>query len=227
MCILMAPVGDQNLGDFLETAIHGRNFETTVTHSVLMKTWFSCLASALAYIHLQRIRHEDIKPSNVICRGKDILFTDFGSSREYSQDRTWTENPALASRLFAATEAVVDDDGNLSDHGSQTDIFSLGLIFMEMLWALNETAPTVTLRNYISGWSGNPVTQYCKVLNYLAQLPKSAEQEIIYTSFVEPMLASERVTRPRAHQLPGLIRKARLKQLKCLCQGGLALTQPA
>jgi serine/threonine protein kinase len=28
-----------------------------------------CLASAVAYIHSQNIRHKDIKPSNAICKG--------------------------------------------------------------------------------------------------------------------------------------------------------------
>lgn len=88
-------------------------------------------------MHSQRIHHEDMKPQNIIHRGERIYFTDFSSSRSFEAGQaTSTANPARASRLFAAPEAFYPNDGTLVRHGSKTDVFSLGLVFVEMLTVL-------------------------------------------------------------------------------------------
>ncbi|XTI93898.1 hypothetical protein V2W45_1461810 [Cenococcum geophilum] len=59
---------------------------------------------------------QDIKPSNVIHRGSDIIFTDFSSSSRFEiSPTTSTENPARTR------------------HGRGSDISSPGHIFVEML----------------------------------------------------------------------------------------------
>lgn len=135
----MSPVGDNDLKAFLHNAIHHISLATIsgVTYSMYLRTWIHCLASALAYLHLQQIQHDDIKPSNIVYRNCDIFFTDFGSSRDLKlRDATSTSSPALATRLFAAPEAMMDRDGNIGRHGYKSDVFSLGLVFAEMLWVL-------------------------------------------------------------------------------------------
>jgi len=52
-------------------------------------------------MHSQDIRHQDIKPSNVIYRGSDIFFTAFSSSSRFEIDPTTsTENPARTSAMY-------------------------------------------------------------------------------------------------------------------------------
>ncbi|KAJ4288417.1 Ferulic acid decarboxylase 1 [Kalmusia sp. IMI 367209] len=115
--LLMRPVGDCDLKAFLEA-------EHTDTerklHTNWIKQWFVCLASALAYMHFQHVHHDDIKPSNIICRQGHIFFTDFSSSRRLeSNEETSTTSEAIATRLFAAPEAFRSDDGEPIPHGSK------------------------------------------------------------------------------------------------------------
>jgi serine/threonine protein kinase len=102
-----------------------------------MLAWFGCLTSAPAYMHSQGDHHEDIKPTNIIYRGGQVFFTDFSSSRRLEKDdETSTTTAAQATRMFAAPEAFHTDDGKSVYHGSKTDVFSLGLVFVKLLVAL-------------------------------------------------------------------------------------------
>ncbi|ORY14822.1 kinase-like domain-containing protein [Clohesyomyces aquaticus] len=131
--LLMYPVCDGDLSVFLHNTENigpaGRDW---------FLGWFICLSSALAYIHSKGIRHEDIKPQNIVHRGQDIFLTDFSSARKFRSDGlTSTENPAVATRLYAAPEAMQDlQNGELSRHGLKSDVYSLGLVFVEMVTVL-------------------------------------------------------------------------------------------
>lgn len=43
-----------------------------------------CLISAVAYLHSQRIRHKDIKPSNILLSRGRLWLSDFGLARDFS-----------------------------------------------------------------------------------------------------------------------------------------------
>jgi len=144
--LLMTPVGDNDLRSFLDI-VGERRARQMQTNKLFvgskeltwMRTWFPCLASAVAYMHRQGIRHQDIKPSNIIHRGPDVFFTDFSSSCSFDVGKTKsTETPARNSIMYAAPETV---KGPRSDHyqrhGPSSDIFSLGCVFAEMLTVLD------------------------------------------------------------------------------------------
>lgn len=118
--LLMSPVGDQDLKAFLEVvgdpSWDGRRDMARIERSWL-QTWFMCLASTLAYMHSSGVRHQDIKPSNIIHRGSTIYFTDFSSSSQFQIGQTTsTENPARTSAMYSAPE-VINCDGVLNRHG--------------------------------------------------------------------------------------------------------------
>lgn len=102
--LLMTPVGDCDLKTFFETLGDGKDRR----HSeklLWVPRWFGCLASALKYIHKQNIRHEDIKPSNIIHRGPDIFFTDFSSAGRFAVDEdSSTESLSRCTARYAAPE---------------------------------------------------------------------------------------------------------------------------
>lgn len=142
--VLMSPVVDNDLRAFLHNSlpyISDRRYEPHTEKLVAyLNTWPRCLASALAHLHQEGIQHEGIKPSNIIHKSDKIYFTDFGSSREvHCDDTTSTAEPALATRLFAAPKAMIGAHGDIGRHGSQSNVFSLGLVFAEMLWLLQAT----------------------------------------------------------------------------------------
>lgn len=118
-------------------------------------------------MHSQGIHYEDIKPSNIVHRWEDIYFTDFSSSRrlETGQD-TSTESPAKANRLFAAPEAM-SDDGKVMRHGSKSDVYSLGLVYVEMV-AVLVGRDIAGLREFLFPDQGQ-VRQYCRVIDNIPE----------------------------------------------------------
>jgi serine/threonine protein kinase len=94
-----------------------------------------CLASAVAYIHSQNIRHKDIKPSNAICKGDEIFLTNFGSAHQFSAGLTSaTEGYAAGvTRMYSAPEVIEEDK-----RGRSADIFSLGCVFAEMTTVIQD-----------------------------------------------------------------------------------------
>jgi serine/threonine protein kinase len=132
--LLTYPVGEGNLDQFFETMKKAGKEglqERSTLYRLWLKQWFYCLASALAFMHTNNLHHKNIKPSNVIHRGDCVYFTDFGSSRSFEAGQsTSTESHARATMLFAAPEASQKDEENKSRHGSEADVFSLGLLFV-------------------------------------------------------------------------------------------------
>ncbi|KAF2866305.1 kinase-like domain-containing protein [Massariosphaeria phaeospora] len=133
--LLMWPVAQKDLSAFLNE--YPEDQSNKQERKTWLVQWPACLISALAYIHSQGIRHQDIKPSNIICHatGK-IFFTDFSSSARFNPlNTTSTENPARTSAMYSASEVLdrLDVDDTYQRHGTGSDIFSLGCVFIEML----------------------------------------------------------------------------------------------
>ncbi|KAK6598182.1 dual specificity mitogen-activated protein kinase kinase 1 [Botrytis cinerea] len=125
--ILISPAGDEDLGHFLERVSDSDFPEEEMK---LLIGWQCCLASAVAYIHSQNIRHKDIKPNNIICKGDQIYLTDFGSAHQFSAGVTSsTEGPLVGiTKMYSAPEVISDDR-----RGRPADIYSLGCVFAEMV----------------------------------------------------------------------------------------------
>ncbi|TGO81137.1 hypothetical protein BPOR_1325g00010 [Botrytis porri] len=123
--ILISPAGDEDLGHFLERVSDSDFPEEDMK---LLSGWQCCLASAV-YIHSQNIRHKDIKPNNIICKGDQVYLTDFGSAHQFSAGVTSsTEGPLVGiTKMYSAPEVVSDDR-----RGRPADIYSLGCVFAEM-----------------------------------------------------------------------------------------------
>lgn len=208
---LMQPVGDGDLKTFLED--QSTDIQHEVRKECIMK-WFVCLTSALAYMHSQRVHHEDIKPSNIIYRGNDIFFTDFSSSRHLeAEDETSTTSEAIATRLFAAPEAFRGDNGEIVSHGSKTDVFSLGLVFAELLVVFIRKR-IETFRNHVFKDYKSSSKQYHRVSpKFKDFFTKSyattddCSALAIYSQYFEHMLRKERKDRPSAKSILANMKK--------------------
>jgi tRNA A-37 threonylcarbamoyl transferase component Bud32/CheY-like chemotaxis protein len=88
------------------------------------------IATGLNSIHSCNIIHRDLKPSNIMFRADDSLaLIDFGISKELSVvDEITSENMVMGTVGYMSPEA---GQGHQTDHRS--DIYSLGVIFYEML----------------------------------------------------------------------------------------------
>jgi len=224
--LLMAPVGDNDLRAFLELSgeritkqreVNGSSSTLTNPKELAwLRNWFQCLASALDYMHRHGIRHQDIKPSNIIQRGPDIFFADFGSSSAFELGATTsTETPACNSKMYAAPETIMTPQSDqYQRHGLGSDIFSLGCVFAEMLTVIDGKKVSkfqdFCLREDMAtkpekSWS---VLLYSGVTKHIDNWFAGAAtiNADMYRKCVEPMLNVEREKRPSADVVLARIR---------------------
>jgi serine/threonine protein kinase len=143
--MLMRPAAEQNLKQFLNQWSENLSSDSTVNQIRnnplepfwnLLK-WPHCLVSALKYMHSEGVRHQDIKPANIVHHCGHIYFTDFGSCRRFQPNHTTsTEYPASATWRYAAPEVFpnldIGTEVPFQLHGTAADVFSLGAVFLEM-----------------------------------------------------------------------------------------------
>jgi serine/threonine protein kinase len=99
-----------------------------------MKQKIGCLCSAIAYLHQNRIRHKDIKPSNILLSANGLWVTDFGTSTDFSTlAESLAQNGERGTPKYFAPE-VADFEPN----GRPADIFSLGCVLLEMVGLCND-----------------------------------------------------------------------------------------
>ncbi|ODV95137.1 hypothetical protein PACTADRAFT_49886 [Pachysolen tannophilus NRRL Y-2460] len=131
------------------------------THSEEYWRLFRQILEALAHIHSQGIIHRDLKPMNIfIDQSKNVKIGDFGLAKNVhhlNNTAGFASNTALGSQqsyntsedltsevgttLYVATE-VMEGDGNYNE---KVDMYSLGIIFFEMVYALNTGMERVTV----------------------------------------------------------------------------------
>lgn len=87
------------------------------------------LCGALEATHEKKIIHGDIKPDNVIIRGKKAILIDYGLARIKELDR---ENPALAagSLYYIAPEQIRVTRGRTDE---RSDLYSLGILIYRVI----------------------------------------------------------------------------------------------
>ncbi|KAK1627782.1 hypothetical protein QYE76_002097 [Lolium multiflorum] len=93
---------------------------------------FTEITKALNYIHQNGVIHRDLKPGNIFFLSHDtyqVMIGDFGHScwsKQYVDGKKGT--PLRGTQLYAAPEL----DDTASDHTDKADIYSLGVILVEM-----------------------------------------------------------------------------------------------
>jgi serine/threonine protein kinase len=124
--ILSSPIADMDLAMFLDQPIG-------VEERKFLYRGVGCLCNAINYLHQNNIRHEDLKPQNVLIHGENILLTDFGFSLDFSSDSisTTTGRPSAWTIRYSAPEVLEFEPRNRA-----TDIYSLGCILLEMISGL-------------------------------------------------------------------------------------------
>lgn len=188
--ILMSPVAECNLAEYLEDA------STQIKQHPTLRTFFGCLAKALAYLHDENIKHRDIKPQNVLVYKTRVFLTDFGLSHDFL-DTTWGDTPF--SPRYCAPEVAAKEGRNES-----ADVWSLGCIFMEMVAAL-ELRNVEWLKNYYlaNGTGSSHYYANTKATERLLQEWKTSLTSVTTkpVSWIVPMLDTRRKSRPKAAQV--------------------------
>jgi Protein kinase domain len=100
--LIMLPVADCNLEQFLEAS------PFPATRIPCLRHFYGCLSSALLHLHINKIRHKDIKPKNILVHGENVLFTDFGTSLDWTEtgQSTTVSRPNAVSVTYCAPEVA-------------------------------------------------------------------------------------------------------------------------
>jgi serine/threonine protein kinase len=198
--ILMYPVADSNLEDYLENFKAGSSDESTLAG------FFGCLTTALHELHyVFKIRHKDIKPQNILVHDKNILFTDFGMALDWSESgRTTTSQEKQRSPIYCAPEVAHGRDRN-----SKSDIWSLGCVFLEMATVL-KGRPRSFVRDTLSG-SGSK--EYWDNAQGIQDVIKKLRSDVSDwgnepLTWVESMLQKNKEDRPTSRMIWEMIHQA-------------------
>jgi len=132
--IIMAPVADCDLFAYLKEATTSPDKKSFIT------TFFGCITTALQYLHQERIRHKDIKPSNILVKDGTVLLTDFGLARDCNDTRSTSEGPTALSQRYCSPEVA-----DKAPRSYSSDMWSLGCVFLEMLTVIRGVALTELL----------------------------------------------------------------------------------
>jgi serine/threonine protein kinase len=131
---------ENNTSYFVMTFIEGKTLQGIVKQKKALTTemaanYLGQIANAVEYIHSKNILHRDIKPDNIlITPDEKAILIDFGSAREFVQDKTQSHTTML-TRGYAPPEQY----NATSRKGSYSDIYSLGAVYY---YALTGEEPT-------------------------------------------------------------------------------------
>ena len=133
------------------------------------------IAHALRIVHHAGILHRDLKPPNVMLReNDDVALIDFGLARNLEGGLNSTRTGVLrGSPYYMSPEQALGEELD-----GRTDLYSLGIIFYEML----------TGRKPFAGTSAIEVLQQ----HVNAPLPKLPERHAQHQPLVDRMLAKAR-----------------------------------
>lgn len=132
------------------------------------------VASGLAVVHERGLVHRDIKPANILFREDGTaVITDFGIAKELELDSELTQfGIAVGSPAYSSPEQA-----QCLELDARTDIYSLGVILLEMLLGHNP-------------FRGANYTQ--TVMNHVQQMPPDLPASLAaYQPLLQRMLAKD------------------------------------
>ena len=136
--------------------------DTTLKNIIVNKTLsynelsvlFYKIVTGIDYIHKNNIIHRDIKPSNILIKNNIPKIADFGLSimnnvivKYDSIKHINCENMTheIGTDIYASPEQL-----NSSSYNEKTDIYSLGIIYFEMLYMFANSTNTCDKNNIIN-----------------------------------------------------------------------------
>jgi serine/threonine protein kinase len=166
--ILMEPVGGCNLKKFLERSSDSKF--TAQQLRGLMQKWFGCLATCLSYLHARGITHRSIDLTHILVKGEDIFLTEFAITQHFKSRGMIVgfNGQSPLSQNYWPPEKT----DNFKTSTAKADVFSLGLIYLEML----ATLAGLSMERFIKWPVQIPIVPYPECLseyrNHLSKIPE-------------------------------------------------------
>ncbi|KAK4443511.1 hypothetical protein QBC34DRAFT_416886 [Podospora aff. communis PSN243] len=127
--LIMTPIADMNLEEYLTS-----QKLNSILRNRSLPEYFGCLATALAYLHQQDVRHNDIKPRNVLVKDARVYLADFGTSRSWgAEEVSTTVGPHEG---FTPRYSAPETHDTNTPRNRASDMWSLGCVYLEMATVL-------------------------------------------------------------------------------------------
>lgn len=205
--IVIEPLAEFDLEAFL---LQQSSSPPTESQQTMVWKWLLCLSNTLAFIHSKNIRHKDIKSRNILVKGQDVIFADFGSSHAFldSGDST-TDGPSCGhTKIYCAPEVTEHQKRSRS-----ADIFSLGCVFTELaVWLAGQ--PDFDIKAWHSyrnvSDSASETNAYHVSLDKVRHWFDDCDNDLVRTLYHDvlgPMLSEDRKRRPFAPNVSREIQK--------------------
>lgn len=102
----------------------------SVIHPLQALVFLRQMAEALKVLHAAGVLHRDLKPGNVMLRDdSSVALIDYGLSKQIELDAAITGS----GEIFGTPYYMSPEQGHGKDTDARSDIYSLGIIFYEML----------------------------------------------------------------------------------------------
>ena len=136
--IVMEYVDGRDLGDCIK---NGRNFSIANIASMIVS-----IASGLEAAHQKNVIHRDLKPQNILLTGTGIpKITDFGIAKIKTMSHlTEVGEKIMGTTLYMSPEQIRGS----KDIDNRSDIYSLGVVFYELLVGYNPYNPSASTPPY-------------------------------------------------------------------------------
>jgi len=155
-----------------------------------------------SFLHQNRIRHKDIKPSNILVRNSAIYITGLRQAAIYEpkDDHTATSGPMIARSTYSPAEEIYITR-NLA-----ADIFSLGCVYLEMWAVLREASKD--LSEHMAGRSYSSIVDDLEAWIARTEALPGPPSDNLPIEWIRKMLQRDPTQRPTAQALRGMIQEA-------------------
>jgi serine/threonine protein kinase len=195
-CLILSPLAQTTLEAFLSQSPNQER-------KTLVGPWIGCLASGLAHIHAQRVKHKDIKPSNILIHGTNPIIADMGISHRFDNDSK-SSGRSAGSLMYEAPEVIEEQV-----RGRRQDVWSMLCCYIEIL-AFQKDIDRKTFQKSIR--LGIYFYKYDFVANWLNSLKPGAvdEEELAFVQLLLDSFKRDAEERPYALDL--------VEQIQAICK---------
>lgn len=120
-------------------------------------TYIKQVASAVEYIHEQKMNHLDIKPGNIVLNSKgEAVLIDFGLSKQYDAEtgEQTSTTPMAISHGYAPYEQ--SNVGGVKDFSPATDIYSIGATLFKLITGQTPPPAQELIESELPSFSASP-----------------------------------------------------------------------
>ncbi|KAH7393010.1 kinase-like domain-containing protein [Pyrenochaeta sp. MPI-SDFR-AT-0127] len=118
--LLSTPVAQMNLAQFLD-------LDLSILQLDFLRRTVGCITSALVYLHQSNMRHDDLKPNNILINGSNVLLCDFGFCSDTATSATLGV-PSHYLERYSSPESF-----GSNTRSQLTDIWGLGCVILEIM----------------------------------------------------------------------------------------------